>query len=97
MMDEGCGLTNLHTHGLHVSPAGNSDNGMLSFMSGDVFDYEFDLSLHPGGNLNFHHPHRHGNTAEQLLGGMAGALEVADETTALAGIRTHTENQEPCL
>jgi len=89
IMGEGRDLTNLHTHGLHVSPEGYSDNAMLSFMSGDVFDYEYDLSLHPGGNLNFYHPHRHGNTAEQLWGGMAGALEVADETTALAGYETH--------
>jgi FtsP/CotA-like multicopper oxidase with cupredoxin domain len=83
-------MTNLHTHGLHVSPSKNSDNVMLSFMSGDVFDYEYDLSLHPGGNLNFYHPHGHGNSAEQVWSGMAGALEVADETTALAGYVTHT-------
>lgn len=81
--------TNLHTHGLHVSPSGNSDNAMLYFLSGDRFTYEFDMSLHPGGNLNFYHPHAHGNTAEQLWSGMAGALEVADENTALAGYETH--------
>ncbi len=81
--------TNLHTHGLHVSPSGNSDNGMLHFLSGDRFTYEFELSLHPGGNLNFYHPHDHGTTAEQLWSGMAGALEVADENTLLAGYETH--------
>lgn len=81
--------TNLHTHGLHVSPSGNSDNAMLYFVNGDKFTYEYDLSLHPGGNLNYYHPHAHGNTAEQLWSGMAGALEVADETTALAGYETH--------
>ena len=90
MMGEDRDLTNLHTHGLHVSAEGNSDNTMLSFMSGETFDYEYDLSLHSGGNLNFYHPHRHGNTAEQMWGGMAGALEVADETTALASYETHT-------
>lgn len=83
-------LTNLHTHGLHVSPKGNSDNVLLSFMSGDTFNYQYDLSLHPGGNLNYYHPHLHGNSAEQVWGGMTGALEVADETTALAGYETHT-------
>ncbi|QSA99181.1 multicopper oxidase family protein [Methylococcus sp. EFPC2] len=83
-------LTNLHTHGLHVSPSGNSDNMMLMFGSGEAFDHEFDLSLHPGGNLNFYHPHVHGNTAEQVWAGLAGALEVADENTALAGYETHT-------
>lgn len=82
--------TNLHTHGFHVSPSGNSDNATLHFISGNTFTYEYDLSLHPGGNLNFYHPHAHGTTAEQLWSGMAGALEVADENTALAGYETHT-------
>lgn len=90
MVGEARDLTNLHTHGLHVSPKGNSDNVLLSFMSGDTFNYHYDLSLHPGGNLNYYHPHLHGNSAEQVWGGMAGALEVADETTALAGYETHT-------
>src|SRR2546427_2350944 len=30
--------TNLHTHGLHVSPAGNSDNVLLSIPPGTVFE-----------------------------------------------------------
>jgi FtsP/CotA-like multicopper oxidase with cupredoxin domain len=94
MMGDGKDLTNLHIHGFHVSSEGNSDNTMLSFMSGDVFNYEYDLALHTGGNLNFYHPHRHGNTAEQMWGGMAGAIEVADDVspdiTRLAGYETHT-------
>ncbi|SJM90988.1 multicopper oxidase family protein [Crenothrix polyspora] len=89
-MGETRDLTNLHTHGLHVSPKGKSDNIMLSFKSGDTFNYEYDLSKHSGGNLNWYHPHPHGNSAEQVWGGMAGALEVADETAALAGYETHT-------
>jgi FtsP/CotA-like multicopper oxidase with cupredoxin domain len=90
MAGEARDLTNLHTHGLHVSPKGNSDNVLLGFMSGESSDYEYDLSLHPSGNLNYYHPHLHGNSAEQVWGGMAGALEVADGTTALAGYVTHT-------
>lgn len=82
--------TNLHTHGLHVSPSGNADNAMLRFTSGDTFDYEYNLGLHPAGNLNYYHPHSHGTTAEQVWGGMAGALEVADPNTALSGYETHT-------
>ncbi len=81
--------TNLHTHGLHVSPEGNSDNVMLNFMPGEAFDYEYDLSLHPGGNLNWYHPHAHGNAAEQVWSGLAGALDVGDETTVLSGYETH--------
>jgi FtsP/CotA-like multicopper oxidase with cupredoxin domain len=37
-LDDG---TNLHTHGLHVSPAGNSDNVLLDILPGETFDYEF--------------------------------------------------------
>ena len=69
-------LTNLHTHGLHVSPSGNADNMMLMAMSGESLEYEYDLSKQEPGTLNFYHPHIHGNVAEQYWSGMAGALEV---------------------
>jgi FtsP/CotA-like multicopper oxidase with cupredoxin domain len=82
-------MTNLHTHGLHVSPSGKSDNSMLMFMSGDAFDYEFDLSNQYPGTLNFYHPHSHGTVAEQYWGGMAGALVVEDDITSLAAYETH--------
>jgi len=45
-------ITNLHTHGLHVSPSGNSDNMMIMLMSGDTFTYEDDLSMQEPGSLN---------------------------------------------
>ncbi len=82
--------TNLHTHGFHVSPMGNSDNVMQFSQGGQSFDYEYDLSLQSGATLNWYHPHRHGNAAEQVWAGQAGAIEVADENTALAGFETHT-------
>ncbi len=62
-------MTNLHTHGLHVSPSGNSDNSMLMFMSGDTFDYEYDLSNQYPSTLNIYHPHVHETVAEQDWGG----------------------------
>ena len=82
-------ITNLHTHGLHVSPSGNADNMMIMLMSRDTFDYEYDLSMQAPGTLNFYHPHIHGSVAEQYWGGMAGALEVADGIDVLSGIETH--------
>jgi len=82
-------MTNLHTHGLHVSPMGNSDNVMITFMSGEDFVYEYDLSMQDGGTLNFYHPHSHGSVAEQYWAGMCGALIVEDEIDALAGFETH--------
>ena len=82
-------LTNLHTHGLHVSPSGNADNMMVMTMSGDSFEYEYDLSKQEPGTINFYHPHIHGNVAEQYWNGMAGVLEVVDEISALADYETH--------
>ncbi|MGB3955787.1 MAG: multicopper oxidase family protein [Brooklawnia sp.] len=68
--------TNLHTHGLEVSPQDNGDNPFLSIEPGQVFDYRFDLPAdHPPG-VFWYHPHRHGTVADQLFGGLYGALIV---------------------
>ena len=69
-------ITNLHSHGLWVSPTGNSDNVLLNIQPGNVFQYEYNLpSDHPAGTF-WYHPHRHGSTALQVGSGMAGALIV---------------------
>lgn len=71
--------TNLHTHGLQVSPSDNSDNPFLSIDPGQSFDYRFTLPEdHPSG-VNWYHPHRHGLVADQIFGGLYGALIVEDE------------------
>ena len=68
---------------------------MLMFLPGDKwcgdysFCYEYDLSKHEPGTLNFYHPHIHGTVAEQLWNGMAGGLVVEDETDLLGGYETH--------
>ena len=68
--------TNLHSHGLWVSPTGNSDNVLLSINPGVDFQYEYNIpSDHPAGTF-WYHPHRHGSTALQVASGMAGALIV---------------------
>jgi suppressor of ftsI len=86
--------TNLHTHGLHVSPAGNSDNVLLHLMPGETFAYEFAIPADGTSGLYipgfyWYHPHLHGTTAEQVGGGMAGALIVEgalDEFPGIAGL-----------
>ncbi|MGB3955304.1 MAG: multicopper oxidase family protein [Brooklawnia sp.] len=68
--------TNLHTHGLAVSPQGNGDNPFVSIEPGQDFDYRFELPAdHPPG-VFWYHPHRHGTVADQLFGGLYGALIV---------------------
>lgn len=68
--------TNLHTHGLRVSPLGSSDNPFLAVDPGTSFDYLFRVPPdHPAGTF-WYHPHHHGMVANQIFGGLAGALLV---------------------
>ena len=68
--------TNLHSHGLWLSPSGNGDNVLLSINPGVSFDYEYNIPPdHPAGTF-WYHTHRHGSTALQVSSGMAGALIV---------------------
>ena len=68
--------TNLHTHGLWVSPSGNSDNVLIAIKPGEKFRYEYDVpSDHPAGTY-WYHPHHHGAGVVQVGSGMAGALIV---------------------
>jgi FtsP/CotA-like multicopper oxidase with cupredoxin domain len=71
--------TNLHTHGLHVSPSGNSDNPFIEVRAGERFTYDFHIpSDHPGG-LFWYHPHLHHHVAEQVFAGFYGAIIIEDE------------------
>jgi FtsP/CotA-like multicopper oxidase with cupredoxin domain len=76
--------SNLHFHGMSVSPKGASDNVFLHVHPGDDFNYEVRIPAHdrqdPG--LFWYHPHAHGVVAKQILGGMSGGL-VIDGTERL--------------
>ncbi|WP_217549841.1 multicopper oxidase family protein [Streptomyces sp. GbtcB6] len=68
--------TNLHTHGLHVSPHGNGDNPFVTVEPGNSFDYAIAVPAdHPAGTF-WYHPHHHGTVADQIFAGLAGALLV---------------------
>ena len=71
----GCFNTiNMHFHGLHVSPAGNSDNVLLNIAPQTQFDFEINIpGDHPAGTF-WYHAHRHGSTATQVASGASGAL-----------------------
>lgn len=70
--------TNLHTHGLVVSPEGASDNVFVMIDPGGTHEYEYQLGPdHPPG-VFWYHPHHHGNSAEQLFGGLYGTIIVDD-------------------
>ncbi len=76
----GCfNTSNLHTHGLHVSPTGNSDNVLLNIAPQTSFPYEINIPYdHPAGTF-WYHAHRHGSTAMQVASGESGVLIVRGE------------------
>ena len=66
--------TNLHTHGLTVSPQGISDNVLRLMEPGTTNPIRVEIPPdHPSGTF-WYHPHKHGSTSFQLFGGMAGFL-----------------------
>lgn len=72
--------TNLHMHGLHVSPSGRSDNVFIEVQNGETLTYQYTLaSDHPSGPF-WYHPHHHGMAADQVFGGLYGALIIEDPT-----------------
>ncbi len=67
---------NLHTHGLRVSPKGNSDNVLLHIGAGLTNTYTYDIREdHPEGAF-WYHPHLHGLTSPQVYLGLAGILQI---------------------
>ena len=70
--------SNLHFHGLGVSPSGNSDNVFVHVHPGSEFAYEVHIPAHDwqGAGLFWYHPHVHGVVAKQILGGLSGGLIV---------------------
>jgi len=70
--------TNLHTHGLQVSPQGNSDNPFLMVEPGETFRYDYLIPAdHPAGTF-WYHPHHHGLAADQVFAGLYGAIVIDD-------------------
>lgn len=86
-------FTNIHTHGLNVSPLNNGDNVFIHVNPGEIFSYEIALPEdHPEG-LFWYHPHAHGSSQYQVYSGMSGGLIVEgllDPFPQLEGIKDRT-------
>ncbi|MEA2299667.1 MAG: hypothetical protein QOE44_202 [Solirubrobacteraceae bacterium] len=83
--------TNLHTHGLHVSPSGIADNIFRSIAPGQRRRFEIPVPRdHPAG-LFWYHPHHHGGVTQQVRGGMAGAIIVRGDLDAVPEVRAAEE------
>lgn len=70
--------TNLHFHGLAIPPKCHQDETVSTLIpaSGALFEYQFRVPLDTPPGLYWYHPHVHGFSEEQVLGGASGALIV---------------------
>ena len=70
--------TNLHFHGLTIPPVCHQDDVLhTSVQPGDApFEYRFRIPENEPPGLYWYHPHIHGFTKEQVLGGASGAIIV---------------------
>ena len=66
--------TNLHTHGLHVSPGGISDNVLRIMEPGESYDVKIAIPSDHAPGTNWYHPHAHGAADIQIASGAVGAL-----------------------
>jgi FtsP/CotA-like multicopper oxidase with cupredoxin domain len=70
--------TNLHFHGLMIPPVCHQDNVISTNIApqSPAFEYRVRIPRTQPPGLYWYHPHPHGHSEEQVLGGASGALIV---------------------
>ncbi|MGH7555217.1 MAG: multicopper oxidase domain-containing protein [Longimicrobiales bacterium] len=69
-------VTNIHYHGTSVSPRPGMDNIYMHIATADSFDFALYFPTDHERGLYWYHPHPHGESEEQVLGGMSGLMVV---------------------
>ena len=74
----GPAATNLHFHGLALPPVCHQDDTLKTLLEpGDPpFEYRVQIAKDQAPGLYWYHPHVHGFTEDQILGGASGAIIV---------------------
>jgi suppressor of ftsI len=75
--------TNFHTHGLHTSPIGVSDNVLRVMQANSEDPVRIDVPTDVAPGTYWYHAHLHGLTEEQVFSGLAGTLIVNGLTQRL--------------
>lgn len=68
--------TNLHFHGLHVSPSGDSDNVFRQVNSGETAKYLIEIPINHSSGTFWYHSHQHGLAYKQVSQGLSGLIVV---------------------
>ncbi len=87
------GDSNLHVHGLHVSPNAPADDIFLDIKSGSDYHYHYAIPAdeHPG--IYWYHPHLHHYVDMQTFAGQAGPIVVRGGLDNVPGIGNLRDRQ----
>jgi len=72
-------VTNLHTHGLHISGETPSDDVTRTFEGGFAGDYVYDIPTDHMGGTFWYHAHHHGSSFLQISSGAFGMIIIDDQ------------------
>lgn len=87
-------ISNLHTHGLHISGESPGDDVTRSFEGGFGGDFVYDIPADHMGGTYWYHAHHHGSTFLQVSGGAFGQLIIDDSLDGIpANVAAMTERQ----
>jgi FtsP/CotA-like multicopper oxidase with cupredoxin domain len=70
--------TNVHYHGLNVSPLGAGDNVFLEIEPGVTFQYDMPIPADQSPGLYWYHPHFHPLVNMEIAGGLSGGMIVGN-------------------
>ncbi|HEX8211979.1 MAG TPA: multicopper oxidase domain-containing protein [Longimicrobium sp.] len=94
----GPNYTNIHYHGMHVTPDSNStvvgDDVLMVIAPGDSILYSFRVPMNQSPGTHWYHPHKHGSVAIQVANGMSGAFIVEDPATGVDRFTRHHNLRE---
>jgi FtsP/CotA-like multicopper oxidase with cupredoxin domain len=78
--------TNLHFHGLHITPGGRGDNMHVVVLPHTTMQYDFRIPAdHPPG-LFWFHDHLHGMAEKHVTSGLAGIVLIDGFTEQFGGL-----------
>lgn len=70
--------SNIHYHGVLVSPTGFGDNVYRTFLPGNSYVSEVYIPPNHDRGINWYHAHFHTSTTAQVYGGFAGLIQIGD-------------------
>eukprot|EP01084_Bolivina_argentea_P285968 490494_1 len=82
-------VTNIHTHGIHVSP--DEDDVLIAINPGEEFTYTYTYGYHYPGT-HWYHAHCHGGVAFQLNVGLYGAQIMTSDDILEKDLSKYSQN-----